>query len=103
MLDQQCSNHNEAKLMSHNFCKLRVPQLNYRAFEGTIVLKSYGDSVIDKFDAKTLFERLCMEADSRDMLVCGAEALCFKKSISVKGSHCKFSDAVILVSISKSK
>lgn len=66
----------------------RIAQLNYRAFEGTIVLKSYRDSFIDKFESKSLFERLCQQAEARDMIVCG-EGLCFKKLISVKGCHCK--------------
>ena len=65
----------------------RIPFLNYRAFEATIVLKSYNDRLIDMFDAVTLFERLCIEAEDREMLCCG-NALCLKP-ISVKGSHCK--------------
>lgn len=39
------------------------------------------------FDANTLFQRLCLEAEDRKMLRCG-NALCLKP-ISVKGSHCK--------------
>jgi hypothetical protein len=64
-----------------------MPFLNYRAFEATIVLKSYNDRLIDMFDASTLFERLCGEAEDREMLKCGS-ALCLKR-ISVNGSHCK--------------
>jgi len=37
------------------------------------------------FDASTLFERLCGEAEDREMLRCGS-ALCLKR-ISVNGSH----------------
>ena len=66
----------------------RMPILNYRAFEATVVLKSYRDRYIDLFDAQTLFQRLYEEADDRDMLRCGI-GLCFKKGISVRGSHCK--------------
>ena len=65
----------------------RMPFLNYRAFEATIVLKSYHDRLIDMFDASSLFERLCVEAEDREMLRCG-DALCLK-TISVEGSHCK--------------
>lgn len=65
----------------------RMPFLNYRAFEATIVLKSYNDRLIDMFDASALFERLCVEAEDREMLKCG-NALGLKP-ISVKGSHCK--------------
>jgi hypothetical protein len=39
------------------------------------------------FDASALFERLCVEAEDREMLRCG-NALGLKP-ISVKGSHCK--------------
>jgi hypothetical protein len=66
----------------------RIPLLNYRAFEATIVLKSFRDRLIDMFDSKTLFTRLTLEAEKREMLKCG-NALCFKKPISVKGSHCE--------------
>lgn len=62
--------------------------LNYRAFEATIVLKSYRDRLIDMFDATTLFERLYYEAGDHDMIPCG-DGLCFKKGISVRGCHCK--------------
>ena len=64
-----------------------MPFLNYRAFEATIVLKSYRDRLIDMFDASILFQRLCVEAEDREMLRCG-NALCLKP-ISIKGSHCK--------------
>ena len=65
----------------------RMPFLNYRAFEATIILKSYNDRLIDMFDANILFERLCIEAEEQDMLRCG-NALCLKP-ISVNGSYCK--------------
>lgn len=64
-----------------------MPFLNYRVFEATIVLKSYKDSMIDMFDAKTLLERLGTEAEDREMTQCGQD-VCLK-TISVKGSHCK--------------
>ena len=63
--------------------------LNYRAFEADIVLKSYRDRLIDMFDASTLFKRLCVEAEERDLIDCGT-GLYFKRNISVKGCHCKF-------------
>jgi hypothetical protein len=62
--------------------------LNYRAFEATIILRSYRDRLIDLFDGKSLFERLYDDADDRDMLRCG-EGIAFKKGISMKGCHCK--------------
>jgi hypothetical protein len=52
------------------------------------VLRSYRDRMIDMFDSATLFLRLHLEADSRDMIRCGA-GLFFKRGISVKGCHCK--------------
>ena len=61
--------------------------LNYRAFEATIVLESYKDRLIDMFDASALFQRLCLEAEDREILRCG-NAVCLK-AISVKGSHCE--------------
>jgi hypothetical protein len=62
--------------------------LNYRAFEATIVLKSYRNRLIDMFDAPTLYDALYSEAAARDMLPCG-EGLCFKRGIRVRGCHCK--------------
>lgn len=47
------------------------------------------------FDAVTLFERLCIEAEDREMFSCG-NALCLKP-INVKGSHCKFGMEGILL------
>lgn len=70
-----------------------MPMLNYRAFEATIVLRSYRDRLINMFDATALFERLYSEADVRDVVQCGV-GLCFKKGISVRGCHCKFRRAI---------
>eukprot|EP00536_Pseudo-nitzschia_multiseries_P007031 jgi/Psemu1/194486/e_gw1.157.96.1 len=63
----------------------RMPFLNYRAFEATIVLKSYNDRLINMFPARKLFERLSVEAEDREILRCG-NSVCLKP-ISVKGSH----------------
>ena len=62
--------------------------LNYRAFEATIILKSYKDRLIDVFDAPALFDRMYEDADEGEMLRCG-EGIAFKKGISIKGCHCK--------------
>ncbi|KAG7353587.1 hypothetical protein IV203_002942 [Nitzschia inconspicua] len=67
-------------------CQKRIPKLNYRIFEGTIILRSYGDPFIDMFGSKSLFRRLQCESSSRDLLDC-KNALCFKKPISIKGSQ----------------
>ena len=71
-----------------NLIFLSMPMMNYRAFEATIVLKSYGDARIDMFDSDVLFDRLWAEAKERDMELCGA-GLYFKRGISVKGCHCE--------------
>ena len=67
----------------------RMPKLNYRAFEATIVLKSYCDRFIGMFDGEELFQGLYDEAEDLDMIRCN-NGLCFKKGISVRGCHCKF-------------
>jgi hypothetical protein len=64
-------------------------KMNYRAFEATIVLKSYEDRFIGMFNSEDLFSRLFIEAEERDMIRCG-NGLCFKKGISVRGCHCKY-------------
>lgn len=62
--------------------------LNYRAFTGTIVLKSYRDQMIDMFDGSKLFQRMSSESKSYDMICCG-DLLCFKRNIYVKGTRSK--------------
>lgn len=66
----------------------RIPMLNYRTFRARVVLKSFGNRLIDKFDSGTLLNGLHMEAEERDLIPCGT-SLCFKRGVNVKGSHCK--------------
>jgi hypothetical protein len=63
--------------------------LNYRVFEAQVVLKSFKSKMIDKFDSVALLHGLNVEAEERDLIRCGV-GLCFKRGISVKGSHCKY-------------
>ena len=69
-------------------CDIRLPALNFRVFEAHLVLKSYKDPMIDKYDSVALLNRLHIESIERDLVRCGA-SICFKKGISVKGSFCK--------------
>jgi len=62
--------------------------LNYRVFEAILILKSFKSRMIDKFDSLALLQGLRAEAEDRDLIPCGA-SLCFRRGISVKGSHCK--------------
>lgn len=62
--------------------------LNYRIFEANVVLKSYKNNMIDRFDSKTLLDGLRDEADERDLVRCG-EGFCFRRGISIKGCHCE--------------
>jgi hypothetical protein len=66
----------------------RIPKLNYRVFEATVILINYRDRFIDMFDSEELFSRLFAEAEDLDMIRCD-RGLCFKKGINVKGCHCK--------------
>eukprot|EP00980_Cylindrotheca_fusiformis_P022308 scaffold9191_cov114-Cylindrotheca_fusiformis.AAC.3 len=61
--------------------------MNYRAFEGTLILNNYQDRFISMFNSEELFPRLFAAAEERDMIRCG-NGLCFKKGISVRGCHC---------------
>ncbi|CAJ1954420.1 unnamed protein product [Cylindrotheca closterium] len=65
----------------------RIPKLNYRVFEAAVILKNYNDKFISKFNGEELFQRLYAEAEDMDMIRC-EQGLCFKKGISVRGSHC---------------
>jgi hypothetical protein len=66
--------------------------LDYRVFEANLILKSYNDRMINKFDSLSLLQGLGVEARERGLIQCGA-GLCFRRGISVKGSHCKCSAA----------
>lgn len=66
-----------------------MPKLNYRVFEATVILKNYQDRFIRMFDSEELFSRLYTDAEDLDMIRCG-DGLCYKKGISVKGSHCTY-------------
>lgn len=63
--------------------------LNYRVCEAYLVLKSFKNKMIDKFDSVALLHGLHVEAEERDLIRCGA-GLCFKRGVSVKGSHCTY-------------
>ncbi len=63
--------------------------MNYRVFEANVVLKSFRNKMIDKFDSVSLLHGLHVEAEERDLIRCGA-SLCFKRVINVKGSQCKY-------------
>jgi hypothetical protein len=68
--------------------------LNYRVFEANLILKSYKNKMIDKFDSLTLLQGLRAEAEECDLIQCGA-SLCFRRGINVKGSQCKGSKNVL--------
>lgn len=68
---------------------ISVPMLNYRVFEAHVVLKSFKNKMIDKFDSVELLHSLHAQAEERDLIRCGA-GLCFRRAITVKGSHCKY-------------
>jgi len=61
---------------------------NYKCYQATIVLRSYGDRFIDLFDGPTLFQWLASNLDKRNSLLnCGPNGLCFKTEIVVRASH----------------
>jgi hypothetical protein len=60
---------------------------SYKCYEATIVLKSYGDKLIDKYDGPTLFGWLLSHAKERDLLHCGPGGLCFKQEIVARGTQ----------------
>jgi len=68
----------------------RLPNLNYRAFEVTIVLSSYNNRLINFFDASTHYGWLFAHATERDLIRCGSDALCFRQEIVLQnGIRCK--------------
>lgn len=61
---------------------------NYKCYQATIVLRSYGDRFIDLFDGPTLFKWFASNLDKRDSLLnCGPNGLCFKREIVVRATH----------------
>ena len=60
---------------------------NYKAFEATIVLKSYNNRLIDMWEGPMLFKWLTSNIKKRNLVLCGSEGFCFKKQIIVRGTH----------------
>jgi hypothetical protein len=61
------------------------PRLVFRAFEATIILNSYEDKFIDKFDASALFDHL-YKTKEKDIIQCGFDSILFKERIELHGS-----------------
>jgi hypothetical protein len=59
----------------------------YKVYRATIVLSSYRDRLINSFKCHNLFRWLTENAESRNMISCGPEGLCFKRDILVRGTH----------------
>jgi hypothetical protein len=58
---------------------------NYKCFIARIFLSSYGDPLISKFDAPTLFQWFLSTDQGRKVISCGVSGVCFKKEIVVAG------------------
>lgn len=64
-----------------------VLQSNYQCFKARIVLKSYEDDYISKYDSPTLYGWLTSNISGRNMIACGNNGLCFKREVLVSGTH----------------
>jgi hypothetical protein len=58
-----------------------LPRLQYRAFDAAIVLSSYEDKFIDKFDSLALFKHLY--SGTGDYIKCGPDTLLFSETIKM--------------------
>lgn len=66
-----------------------MPRLKYRAFDATIILKSYEDKFIDKFDSFSLFKHF-YSLDSTRGINCGPDTILFPQRIKMyeTTTHC---------------
>lgn len=73
--------------------------LNYRVFRCMIILSSYQNRLINLYDAPVLYEWLRDNVQTRGLISCGTDGLCFKKEIVLpsNGIHCKFYHHVVPV------
>jgi hypothetical protein len=67
--------------------QIKMLKSNYKAFEATITLKSYRNRLIDKYDAPALFAWLMSNTKNRGLIPCGADGMCFKREVIVRGTH----------------
>jgi hypothetical protein len=67
--------------------QIKMLKSNYKAFEATIKLKSYRNRLIDKYDAPALFGWLMSNTKNRGLISCGADGMCFKREVIVRGTH----------------
>jgi hypothetical protein len=63
-----------------------VLRSSFRAFSTKIVLSSFCDPSLSRYDASTLFKWLSSTSNNRQMLRCGEKGLCFKTEILVNGT-----------------
>lgn len=67
--------------------QIKMLKSNYKAFEATINLKSYRNRLIDKYDAPSLFGWLMSNTKNQGLIPCGADGMCFKREVIVRGTH----------------
>ena len=60
---------------------------NYKSFCCAAVLSSYKNKLIDNFGGPQLFRWMLANAETRNMVVCGPDALCLKREVIVRGTH----------------
>jgi len=73
----------EGLLQTYDFKKQQeLPRLQFRAFDVNVILKSYGDRFIDKFDAPLLFDNL-YRTRSDCMIACGVDSIYFPTTIEL--------------------
>lgn len=70
--------------------QLRMHGLEYSAHQAPIILASYQNRFIDLYDSNKLFNYLSSNAAANDMVVCDLNSLCFRTSIPVQETTCKF-------------
>ena len=59
----------------------------YKCFRAPIVLKSFGDSFISKYDGPTLFSWLKNNLKGRTLVLCGPSGLFLKREVIVQGTR----------------
>ena len=83
VLDEEYLQLTESMVQKYTFdVQQEMPELRYKTFDATIILTSYEDSMIDKFDGLSLFKH-CYDLDSGTGLKCGPDAILCVQTIDV--------------------
>jgi hypothetical protein len=67
--------------------QIKVLRSNYNVYESQIILSSYGDPLIDTYEATALLQWLVTHADCEGVVGCGSQGICFQCQVQCRGTY----------------